>query len=658
MGYQIVMTYDQIDGYRFSDEESPSFVVSEKTPLPDSARDKVKEIIKFLITTEDKHTDEKSSEKVSRESNRKLRENAYELHNFGDLSDSDDSLLSSPPRKLPDQVNAQSGESDAPGKNVPPLPPEEALAQIRMLLRTKNVSVASILELADLLTNQPDRYSEEEKSLIAILKKATTEASVIQQGKLSGFRNTLIILAGELKRVPEWLYLENPFVSLVQIPKPSKPERMTFIRNFIRPSGNSKGFNGGDTIPVEKLESACEEMADLTEGFQTMDLEALRLTSHTANIRLCNGEIRRLVDYFKFGLREDPWEKLDDEKVKMAPENLSRRVIGQPRAVDSVVTMLTSGKIGISMTNTAGGGKPRGIFFFVGPTGVGKTELAKSLTELVFGDERAFARFDMSEYKEEHAAEKLAGAPPGFVGYDEGGQLTNRVISQPHSILLFDEIEKANPRVLDKFLQILEDGRLTDGKGQTAYFNQTAIVFTSNIGASDLTEPSTGHIIREGIMKKVQEKGAAAFSYEQVEKHFRSEVEFFFSSRIGRAELLSRLGDNIVVFDILRPDFVCQISNKFLQMLKKSAQEKYHLELVFGPSVSDFMLKLMNTGHNLLYGGRRIKTFLETYIERPLNKWLFEKVKNPASLQGKSIVIDLTENGEFNAQATFFQEQP
>jgi len=136
----------------------------------------------------------------------------------------------------------------------------------------------------------------------------------------------------------------------------------------------------------------------------------------------------------------------------------------------------------------------------------------------------------MSEYKEEHASEKLAGAPPGFVGYEQGGILTNRILERPYSILLFDEIEKAHPKVLDKFLQILEDGRLTDGKGQTAYFNQTMIIFTSNIGASDLTDPQTGAIIRNAIMTEVHRQGVSSFTYAQVDAHFRSEVHWHFTS--------------------------------------------------------------------------------------------------------------------------------
>jgi len=350
----------------------------------------------------------------------------------------------------------------------------------------------------------------------------------------------------------------------------------------------------------------------------------------------------RLVDFYKFGVRDDPWERMGAEKVSQAKTELPRTVIGQPRAVQAVTTMLTTARIGLTIGGSSGrSGKPKGIFFFVGPTGVGKTELAKAMTKLVFGDEKAFARFDMSEYKEEHAAEKLAGAPPGFVGYEEGGQLTNRVMENPHSILLFDEIEKAHPKVLDKFLQILEDGRLTDGKGQTAYFNQTAIIFTSNIGASDITDPQTGNIVRRGIMNQVKAGNASDFSWDQVENHFRTEVDWHFTSRIGRAELLNRLGDNIVVFDLLRPEFIELIGDKFLKQLSECAIEKYRLTLKFLPSTLNVLRQKMERGDNLLFGGRRIKSLLESLVERPLNTWIFDNFPDTNKLAGQTLEIGI-----------------
>jgi ATP-dependent Clp protease ATP-binding subunit ClpA len=209
--------------------------------------------------------------------------------------------------------------------------------------------------------------------------------------------------------------------------------------------------------------------------------------------------------------------------------------------------------------------------------------------------------------------------------------------------LLFDEIEKAHPKVLDKFLQILEDGRLTDGKGQTAYFNQTAIIFTSNIGASDLTDPQTGMLIRKGIMTRVSLDNVDDFPYTDVANHFRTEVNWFFTSRIGRAELLNRLGDNIVVFDLLRSEFVDGIANKFLRSLAEAAEEKYKFRLVFDESVVRETHQAMTMGDNLLFGGRRIKSLLETLVERPLNRWLFQNYPETSVLSGRTLVLSLTE---------------
>jgi hypothetical protein len=503
-----------------------------------------------------------------------------------------------------------------------------------------------------MLTSDSSRYESAERPALMMLMKCLVESSIIVQGPLRGYRNTMVIKAADLKRIPEWLYRDNPHVSIVQVARPNKEERKQYAMNFMRPSPTSGGFYDGQSLTIvptaagepATLPVVAEEFADMTDGMQSMDLEALRITSWKEHIASRPHEMWRLIDFFKFGIREDPWEKLSPEKVSQASDILTKRVIGQPKAVEAVTNMLTSARVGLSMTGAGGRStKPRGIFFFVGPTGVGKTELAKAVTELVFGDERAFARFDMSEYKEEHAAEKLAGAPPGFVGYEEGGQLTNRVMEQPHSILLFDEIEKAHPKVLDKFLQILEDGRLTDGKGQTAYFNQTAIIFTSNIGASDLTDPQTGMLIRKGIMTRVSLDNVDDFPYTDVANHFRTEVNWFFTSRIGRAELLNRLGDNIVVFDLLRSEFVDGIANKFLRSLAEAAEEKYKFRLVFDESVVRETHQAMTMGDNLLFGGRRIKSLLETLVERPLNRWLFQNYPETSVLSGRTLVLSLTE---------------
>lgn len=566
------------------------------------------------------------------------------LEHLGNSSNSA-STATSDPMQPPSRANPGAVVQRLTGNY---LSPEVAFSQLRTVISQPQTSTVAIIDLGDMLTADPESYQASERHLLMLLKKCTLEASILRSGLLLGYRNTLVLLASDLSRVPAWFYTSNPFVALVQVTRPNKEERQQFILRF-----GQQGFCGGNqinTIPSavgqpSELELAAEEFAALTEGFQTMDLEAIRHTSWREGFSLNPKTVLRLVDFYKFGQRDEPFEKISADKIAYAAEQLSKSVIGQPRAIEAVTSLLTSAKVGISLSNVSGrNNKPKGIFFFVGPTGVGKTELAKTLTQLIFGDEQAFARFDMSEYQEEHAAEKLAGSPPGFVGYEEGGQLTNRIQERPYSILLFDEIEKAHPKVLDKFLQILEDGRLTDGKGQTVYFNQTIIIFTSNIGASDLTDARTGNIIRNGIMTEVQKQGVNYFTYTAVESHFRSEVHWHFTSRIGRAELLNRLGDGIVVFDLLRPEFVWKIGEKFLQQLAASAWDKYQLLLLFHTSVLEIISIKMQESDNLLFGGRRIKTLLESLIERPLNLWIFENYLDLNALVGRRLIVALGSN--------------
>src|SRR5262249_28505070 len=243
-----------------------------------------------------------------------------------------------------------------------------------------------------------------------------------------------------------------------------------------------------------------------------------------------------------FGPRQDPWRRLGSRLAEVEP-SLTARVIGQPTAVERVRGTLAAATIGIDFVADvhSAESRPKGIFFFVGPTGGGKTELARALSAFVFDDEAALARFDMSTFAEAHAAERLTGAPPGYVGHERGGELTDRVSQRPFSVLLFDEIEKAHHSIFDKFLQVLDDGRLTDALGRTVYFPETLIIFTSNLGAAE----SYGWL-----------DGSRLPDYEEVTAHFEREVREHFTKTLGRPELLGRLGSGITVFDILRPEFI------------------------------------------------------------------------------------------------------
>jgi ATP-dependent Clp protease ATP-binding subunit ClpA len=185
--------------------------------------------------------------------------------------------------------------------------------------------------------------------------------------------------------------------------------------------------------------------------------------------------------------------------------------------------------------------RPRGVAFLAGPTGVGKTELAKTLTSLLFGDDSAYIRFDMSEFSAEHSDQRLIGAPPGYVGYDVGGELTNAIREKPFSVVLFDEIEKAHPRILDKFLQVLDDGVLTSGRGDRVYFSESFIIFTSNLGIYRVG-PDGGRVPNVTADDPIAE----------VQARVRSEIDRHFKLVLNRPEILNRIGDNIVVFDFIR----------------------------------------------------------------------------------------------------------
>jgi ATP-dependent Clp protease ATP-binding subunit ClpA len=258
------------------------------------------------------------------------------------------------------------------------------------------------------------------------------------------------------------------------------------------------------------------------------------------------------------------------------------------------------------------------VLFFAGPTGVGKTELAKALTHLMFRDDRAYIRFDMSEFAEEHASARLLGAPPGYVGYDAGGELTNAMRQRPFSVVLFDEIEKAHPRLLDKFLQILEDGRLTDGRGETVYFSESVLIFTSNLGIYVTNEEG------ERVANVTP-----ADPYEVVEEKIRVTIGDYFKYHLSRPEILNRIGDNIVVFNFIRPSVAVQIFDAMLANVARRLQEEHKLELVLPAAVRTKLLEWCT--RNLDNGGRGIGNRLETTFINPLSRALFA-----LSLEGRT----------------------
>lgn len=551
------------------------------------------------------------------------------------------SIPSFPPGVAPESSGPEeSSEAAPPRLSVRSRSAEDVIPQLRRILAQDRISTAVVIHFSDKLFDDTRRQGRAEREYLLHLKKILTEAATIRQGSLAGRRNTLVLVASRLASVPSWLYQEHPLLALIRIPSPLEEERRKFIEGFLNV------FTRNTPLDEGRKREYVQTFVEHTQGLALWDLMALgALANRNAENPIDEpGEIRKLISLYRYGQKEDPWENFNSgdrrNRIQAARETIEKRVKGQPEAVEAIVEMLISATVGVSMSPaTRQTGKPKGVFFFVGPTGVGKTELAKALAELIFGDEAKLRRFDMSEFSESHAAEKLTGSPPGYVGYEEGGQLTNFVRENPFSLLLFDEIEKAHGQVMDKFLQILEDGRLTDSKGQTAFFSQSVIIFTSNIGADSLFS-------EDGTM------GDAAVSDEYpgyetfIKKHFQEKVRDHFVRELKRPEILNRFGDNVIVFDILRPGFVRAIGEKFLSMLKTSALERRGLTLEFEPSVLDYVQKQMVLPENIKNGGRRVRTLLEDRLEKKLNRWIFER--QPAS--GTILALGLNEQGELCVQ--------
>ena len=283
--------------------------------------------------------------------------------------------------------------------------------------------------------------------------------------------------------------------------------------------------------------------------------------------------------------------------MKNLEKELHKRVIGQNEAVEAVSKAIRRGRVGLKDPK-----RPIGSFLFLGPTGVGKTELSKALAEVLFGDENAMIRLDMSEFMEPHSVSKLIGAPPGYVGFDDGGQLTEKIRRKPYSVVLFDEIEKAHPDVMNMLLQILEDGRLTDSQGRTVNFKNTVIIMTSNLGARLITDrKQLGFTNKEGETDYKKE-------YEEIKKEVMEELK-----KELRPEFINRI-DEIIVFHKLTDEDINQIIDIMLkEVVNRLKEQKYDIK--FEPDVKEMIAK---EGIDKNFGARPLRRTIQNLVEDKL----------------------------------------
>ncbi len=309
----------------------------------------------------------------------------------------------------------------------------------------------------------------------------------------------------------------------------------------------------------------------------------------------------------------------ENEKLKNLEENLHKRVIGQDKAVTAIAKAIRRGRVGLKDPN-----RPIGSFLFLGPTGVGKTELSKALAENLFGNENTMIRIDMSEFMEPHSVAKLIGSPPGYVGYDEGGQLTEKVRRKPYSVILFDEVEKAHPDVMNMLLQILEDGRLTDSQGRTVNFKNTVIIMTSNVGARLITDRN-----KLGFTNNQNEEEKNKKDYEETKKEVMAELKKQF-----RPELLNRIDDIIVFHKLENKDIEKIIDLMLNQVIKRMKAQDIEIE------ISDDVKKLIaEKGVDNNYGARPLRRAIQSMLEDKIAEAILDGIVQP-NKKAKVVVKD------------------
>lgn len=404
---------------------------------------------------------------------------------------------------------------------------------------------------------------------------------------------------------------------------------------------SSKKRLGAQTEPddLKEQEKKLEELlSEKQEAITAQDFEkAAKLRDEEASVR---DKIEKLTSEWKgtgtsSGLVVDEadiakiladWTHIPAEKLKQEESErlrnleglLHERVIGQDEAVTAVAKAIKRGRAGLKDPK-----RPIGSFLFLGPTGVGKTELSKTLAETMFGSENALIRVDMSEYMEKHAVSKFIGSPPGYVGFEEGGQLTEKIRKNPYSVILFDEIEKAHPDVFNIMLQILDDGILTDAQGRRVDFKNTVIIMTSNLGAKEITGNMTSKL---GFNSEV----SGATEHEKIKNKVMDEVK-----RAFKPEFLNRI-DEIIVFDRLSEENIKDIA----RLMLKSLTERLNANEITAEFTDAAVEKIAKSGFDPVYGARPLRRAIQNQIEDMLS----EKIIDGELGSGDNVTIDVEED--------------
>ena len=490
--------------------------------------------------------------------------------------------------------------------------PDPLGSALERLVALDGAPIALVADYASRLIVRADALTAQEQTLFtrALVLSQTASARPVGPDRAPRF-NTVVWIVEKEGDLPDWLTIDNPRLRHVPVAPPDRAARRAVAPSLIR------GIPGARDADPATVATAEDELVDATEGMLLVDLSAVAQLARAEGVPVA--EVAEAVRRYKVGVIEDAWRQIERARIREGATLIGRRVVGQDHAVVHMLDIVKRAATGIGGARR--GGRPRGIAFLAGPTGVGKTELAKTVTELLFGDESAYIRFDMSEFSAEHADQRLIGAPPGYVGYDVGGELTNAVRERPFSVVLFDEIEKAHPRILDKFLQILDDGVLTSGRGDRVYFSEALIIFTSNLGIYATNADGT----RSANVTPDQ-------PYEDVRARVRAEIDNHFKLVLNRPEILNRFGENVIVFDFIRRPVAEEIFAAMVRDVLADADAAGH-RVTLSAAAWDGLRRLCT--EDLSNGGRGIRNKIEAHLINPLARAVFDRDQSgPVSVEG------------------------